>query len=338
MRRAPATRFELIAEPAGGAHAAFAEDVRRGLTAPQKTLPCRHFYDDEGSRLFEEICALPEYYLTRAEREILEDRAPRIAAREPRIETLVELGSGSAVKTRILIDALVSRTPRLRYVPIDVSRSALEESARALLAAHPGLEVRAVAGEYRHGLARLPDLATSPALLLWLGSNVGNLHRDDARRFLADLRRSLGREDRLLLGVDLRKDASVLEKAYDDAAGVTARFNRNLLLRVNRQLGGDFDPEAFAHRARYDAAAGRVEMHLVSVGRQRVAIEALGLTVGFSDGESIHTENSYKYDLAEIDALAAGSGFEVSERWLDAAARFSLSLLAPRESKGVTDA
>ncbi len=322
--------FELIAAPEARAHSAFAEDVRRGLTARPMWLSCRHFYDDEGSRLFEEICALPEYYLTRAEREILEDHAEEIAARQPMIETLVELGSGSAVKTRILIDALSKRARRLRYVPIDVSRGTLEHSARTLRDDYPSLDLRCVAGEYADGLALMPSLVERPVLLLWLGSNVGNLHREEARAFLANVRERLELSDRLLIGIDLRKDADVLEKAYDDASGVTARFNRNLLERVNRELGGSFDTAAFDHKARYDVEAGRVEMSLVSRVKQSVRIEALGLEVLFRPGDAIHTENSYKYDLAEIDALAAGSGFVIAERWLDRAASFSLSLLAPR--------
>jgi L-histidine N-alpha-methyltransferase len=322
--------IELITAPAARAREAFAEDVRRGLSARPMWLSCRHFYDDEGSRLFEEICSLPEYYLTRAEREILEDHADEIAARQPIVGTLVELGSGSAVKTRILIGALLERARSLRYVPIDVSRSALEYSTRALQDAYPRLELRCVAGEYAEGLALMPSLAGRPLLLLWLGSNVGNLHREEAREFLASVRERLEPPDRLLIGIDLRKDADVLEKAYDDASGVTARFNRNLLERVNRELGGNFETAAFDHQARYDAAAGRVEMRLVSRAAQKVRIEALDLEVRFRAGDSIHTENSYKYDLAEIDALAAGSGFVLAERWLDRAASFSLSLLAPQ--------
>jgi L-histidine N-alpha-methyltransferase len=323
-------RFELNAAPATRVLGAFAQDVRRGLTSRPKTLPCRHFYDDEGSRLFEQICGLPEYYLTRAEHEILEDHAGEITSAVPHGATLVELGSGSAVKTRLLIEALAPREERLRYVPIDISRSALEESARALLAAHPNLEVRAVAGEYAVGLSLLERLAPAPRLLLWLGSNVGNLHREEARAFLAGVRARLDPRDRLLLGVDLRKDASVLEKAYDDAAGVTARFNLNLLHRVDRELGGRFGAAAFEHRARYDVEAGRVEMSLCSLRAQRVRIDGLDLEVAFASGESIHTENSYKYAPAEIDALAAGAGFDSAGAWLDRAGRFSLNLLAPR--------
>ncbi len=273
--------------------------------------------------------------MTRAEREILEDRAASIAAQAQGLRTLAELGSGSAVKTRLLIDAFAARSARLRYVPIDISRSALEASARPLLAAHPELEVRAVSGEYAEGIALLPQLCEPPTLLLWLGSNVGNLSREEARAFLARLHQQLSAGDRVLLGVDLRKDASVLEKAYDDAQGVTARFNKNLLDRINHELGGEFDLDAFAHRARYEVEAGRVVMELVSLRRQRVRLEGLDLTLDFAPDEAIHTESSYKYSPEEIDTLAAGAGFRTQARWLDSGARFALNLLAwPAASAG----
>lgn len=250
----------------------------------------------------------------------------------PRDVTLVELGSGSANKTRLLIEALLRTRERLRYVPVDISRAALEESAPALLQAFPRLEVLALAAEYEDGLRRLRDLAPGPKLILWLGSNVGNLHRDEAGRFLGRLREAGGAGDRFLLGADLRKSRAVLEPAYDDAAGVTARFNLNLLRRINRELGGGFDPAAFAHRATYDVAAGRIEMHLVSRREQRVRIAALGREFAFAAGEAVHTENSYKYAPAEIRSLAAAGGWRVERMWFDGARRFAESRLAPAEA------
>ncbi|HWP35288.1 MAG TPA: L-histidine N(alpha)-methyltransferase [Thermodesulfobacteriota bacterium] len=331
--RAPRTarrRLTLVERPSAGDSAAFARDVAAGLTRTPKRLPCRYFYDREGSLLFEEICRLPEYYLPRAEREILERRAPEIAALLPAGAALVELGSGSATKTRLLIEALLRRQGKLRYVPVDISRSVLEESARALLADHPRLAITAIAAEYEEGLEVLRRTPLGPKLLLWLGSNIGNLERPEAAAFLRRLRDLMAPADRLLVGVDLRKDRAVLERAYDDAQGVTARFNLNLLARINRELGGRFDLDAFRHRAVYDEAAGRVEMYLVSTRPQRVAIERLGLEVPFAAGEAIHTENSYKYAPDEIEALAAAAGLRLERLWLDDGQRFADVLLGPQ--------
>jgi dimethylhistidine N-methyltransferase len=272
---------------------------------------------------------LPEYYLTRAERAIFEAHADEIAARVPADVTVVELGSGSAVKTRILLEALLASRQHLRYVPIDISSAALAESAWALLRDYEGLEIRAVAGEYAEGLGVVRRDIAEPRLVLWLGSNIGNLDGDSAVRFLRRLRGLLGRNDRVLCGIDLRKPKDVLERAYDDASGVTARFNKNLLARINRELGGDFDLEAFTHRAVYEDGPGRVAMYLVSRRAQRVHVDALEGDVEFAAGETIHTEDSYKYSLPEIDRLAARAGLSGNARWLDPDQRFALSLFAP---------
>ncbi len=322
-------RFTLIEARSAADPEAFARDVAAGLTRSPKQLPCRYFYDREGSLLFEAICRLPEYYLPQAEREILESRAAEIAALLPAGTCLVELGSGSAAKTRILIEAFLRRQRELRYVPVDISRTMLEESSLALLAAHPALRIVGVAAEYAEGLEKLTAVASGPKLVLWLGSNIGNLDRSEAARFLRRVRGLMGRGDRLLVGIDIRKDRAVLERAYDDSQGVTARFNRNVLARINRELGGRFDLDAFEHRAVYNEELGRIEMYLVSARAQRVPIDRLGLTVPFAPGEAIHTESSYKYSLAEIDALAATAGFGIERRWLDSGRRFSESLLAP---------
>jgi L-histidine N-alpha-methyltransferase len=320
-------RFTLIASSANTHGAAFASDVRQGLLARPKRLSCRFFYDSEGSRLFEQICNVPEYYLTRAESEILRDHAHAVAAALDAPVTLVELGSGSALKTRRIIDALLERQNSLRYIPIDFGRSALEGSSRRLVIEYPALRITAIVAEYREGLRRLPE-RQGPRLFLWLGSSVGNLHRADAAAFLREVRQSMTAADCLLIGIDLRKDRGVLEAAYDDAQGVTARFNLNLLQRVNQELGGHFDLAAFHHRARYDEQLGRVEMYLDSVRDQRVRIDRLELEVPFVAGEPIHTENSYKYSFAEIDDLAEVSGLCVQEQWLDHHRRFSANLLA----------
>jgi dimethylhistidine N-methyltransferase len=309
--------------------AAFGRDVRTGLTRSPKRLSCAYFYDAEGSQLFEQICALPEYYLTRAERAILESYADNIVSGLPTPITLVELGSGTAVKTRILIEALLRRQQTLCYTPIDICQPVLEASAVELLRSYPTLEVAAVAAEYHDGLQHLRSTAGQRKLILWLGSNVGNFSRSDAGRFLRSVRDTMKGEDRLLLGIDLRKDRMILERAYDDGKGVTARFNLNLLARVNRELGGHFDLGSFRHRAVFNEPVGRIEIYLDSLRSQTVAIEGLGLTVAFAAGESIHTEYSYKYSFAEIDALAARAGLVLEERWLDQGGRFALNLLKP---------
>jgi dimethylhistidine N-methyltransferase len=307
----------------------FERSVVEGLCASPKFLPCRFFYDAEGSRLFEEICNLPEYYLTRAERAILVERAGDIVARTPPGAALVELGSGSAAKTRLLIEALLARDGEARFVPVDISEAMLRESSEVLHADYPSLEILAVCAEYEEGLRRVREAVRGPKLVVWLGSNVGNFERAAAAEFLGRLRGSMKPEDRLLLGVDLRKDREVLEAAYDDARGVTARFNKNLLARINRELRGRFDLESFRHCARYLEEEGRIEMHLVSERAQKVEIAAAGIVVPFERGEAIHTEDSYKYSLEEIDALARRAGFGVEERWLDPEGLFSLTLLLP---------
>ena len=312
----------------------FAEDVRRGLTAERKFLPPKYFYDELGSQLFEAICRLPEYYLTRAESEIFARRAEGIADEAARGSsvTLFELGSGSATKTRRVIEALLRRQPRLAYVPVDISTHALEESARALLRDYDALTVSAYAGDYDSALPRLPENLddASRALVLFLGSNVGNFDRAEARDFLRRVRAVLRSGDAVLVGADLKKDPAALEAAYDDALGVTAAFNLNLLARINRELDADFALRAFRHVALYDEREGRVEMHLESTRAQAVRIRALSLEVSFREGERVHTENSYKYDLAGLSALAAETGFERGRTWLDAGERFSSNLFIAR--------
>ncbi|MCS6952346.1 MAG: L-histidine N(alpha)-methyltransferase [Bryobacterales bacterium] len=324
--RADAERLEWIEIPGDHEVRAFAQAVREGLGASPKFLPCRFFYDEEGSRLFEAICELDEYYLTRAEREILEREAASLAARFTGPVTLIELGSGNAAKTRLLIEAFLRNGAELRYVPVDVCRTALQDSCRALLRDFPPLKICAVAAEYWHALKLLPP-AAGRKLVLWLGSNIGNLDRPEAVRFLRCLAQDLGSDDRLLLGIDLRKEASTLERAYDDSQRVTAQFNRNLLARINRELGGHFDVSRFAHRAVYREDVGRIEMYLVSEARQTVRIDALDWEVAFLEGEEIHTENSYKYSFEEIDELADAAGLRIEARWLDRHSRFSLNLL-----------
>src|SRR5579864_431312 len=264
-------RFRLVELTAGDPRAEFGSDVRSGMTAQPKYLSCRYFYDREGSRLFEAICELPEYYLTRAETEILQNHAREIASVFKGDVTVIELGSGNAVKTRLLLETLVPGR-RVRYVPIDICRPVLEQSAADLLQRFPSLEIVAVSAEYDEALRHLQGESERPRLILWLGSNIGNFKRQEAAKFLRRIRNTMTPADRVLVGVDLRKDRAVLEAAYDDAAGVTAAFNLNLLARINHELNGNFDLCAFQHRAIYNQDLGRIEMHLVSTRDQRVTI------------------------------------------------------------------
>lgn len=319
------SRLAIRQAPRESAGQDFAADVRAGLTATPKTLPPKYFYDPLGSQLFEAICQLPEYYPTRAETEILTRHAAQIAGWLPGPLGLVELGSGSAVKTRLLIEALLARQARLHYQPIDISATILEQSARALLNDYPGLKITAHADDYTRGLGAV-ERDGGRLLVLFLGSNIGNYDPDRARELLADVRRRLRPGDGLLLGADMRKPAAALEAAYDDALGVTAAFNLNLLLRINRELGGEFDLARFAHRAVFNPGPGRVEMHLVSRDAQRVPIRALGLVAEFVAGETIHTESSYKYDPAQLAALAADVGLSPARVWLDSREQFSCNL------------
>jgi len=307
--------------------AGLAEDVRKGLSAhPKRFLP-KYFYDELGSQLFEAICLLPEYYLTRAENEILERYCDDIVASISGQKTLVEMGSGSASKTRLIIEALLRRQSELLFMPVDISATALESSSRILLQSYPRLKIEAYAADYFAGLAELGKKPRPRTLALFLGSNISNFDLDEALRFLRALRSVLQKGDALLLGADLKKDPAVLEAAYNDALGVTSAFNLNVLARINRELGGTFDLRAFKHRAFYNEAIGRIEIYIESLADQRVSIEKLDLEIEFAAGELIHTENSYKYDKAGIAQLAVATGFELSHTWLDSQERFSSNLL-----------
>lgn len=305
----------------------FAEDVRTGLSAyPKRFLP-KYFYDELGSQLFEAICLLPEYYLTRAENEILARYADQIVSAIDGQKTLVEMGSGSASKTRLVIEALLRRQPELCFMPVDISFTALESSSRILLQSYPRLKIEAYAADYFAGLAELGKKPRARTLALFLGSNISNFDQDEALRFLRAMRTVLRSGDGLLLGADLKKNPAVLEAAYNDALGVTSAFNLNVMARINRELGGTFDLRAFRHRAFYSEAMGRIEIYIESLMKQRVRIAKLDLEVDFDAGELIHTENSYKYDMAGIRELAAATDFKLSRTWLDSQERFSSNLL-----------
>ncbi len=307
----------------------FSRDVGLGLGDMRKHLPCRYFYDYEGSLLFEDICGLPEYYQTRTEKKILESSAAEIIGGMPEDVVLVELGSGSSVKTTIIIEALLTKHGRASYTPIDISRSMLEESAAQLRNAYDGLEVVSIAAEYREGLKQLRNFDKRPELILWLGSSIGNFERDAAVAFLKDITTGLSPHDRLLVGFDLVKDVDILKSAYNDSQGVTAAFNLNLLARINRELGGNFDLDSFKHIAEYNTELNRIEMYIVSNRDQDVRTEAMDRTFHFDEGERIHTENSHKYTHEAIEKIAGEAGLHIIRQWQDPRDLFNLTLFMP---------
>ncbi|MBE1534567.1 L-histidine N(alpha)-methyltransferase [Actinomadura algeriensis] len=299
-------------------------DVREGLTATPKTLPPKWFYDERGSELFEDITRLDEYYPTRREREILTARAPDIAAATG-ARTLLELGAGSGEKTRLLLDALAGTLTT--YVPVDVSGDFLEDAARGIAADHPGLTVRPVAADYEQHLHLLPS--GDRTLVAFLGGTIGNMPPAARIGFLGGLRAALGDDGFILLGADLVKDPDRLVRAYDDAAGVTAEFDKNVLRVLNRELGADFDPSAFEHVAHWNAAEEWIEMRLRSLRDQDVRIEGLDLDVSFAAGEEMRTEISAKFRRERLESELGAAGLTLAEFWTDPAGDFSLSLARP---------
>ena len=301
----------------------FLEQVREGLGQQQKALPPKFFYDARGSQLFDEITELPEYYLTRTEIGIMQRYVGEMVARMGPHCLLVEYGSGSSIKTRILLDHLTSPAG---YVPIDISREHLLQSAATLTSLYPGLTVIPVCADYSTEF-NLPDLNGARTLVYFPGSTVGNFEPDQARAFLRRIAGVVGPGGGLLIGIDLKKDVSVIEAAYNDAQGVTESFNKNMLARINRELGGTFELDRFAHRAFYDAEPGRVEMHLVSLDNQRVRIG--NVEIRFHQHETILTEYSYKYSLDDFAELASAS-FDIEQVWTDDRQLFSVQELIAR--------
>jgi len=311
-------RFTLETRPSRSS--SFSDDVRDGLGATQKQLPPKWFYDSLGSTLFDAICYLPEYYLTRAEDALLALHSTRIAARCGENVRLVELGAGTSRKTRHLMRAFLARQETLDFVPVDVDAAMLEASAEKLVDEFDGLTIHAIAADFTdHSHFSTPLASDHSNLVAFLGSTIGNLTRDEALDLVRNIGSVLHPGDHFLLGVDLVKEVATLEAAYDDPTGVTAAFNVNVLGRINRELGGDFDLRSFAHRAHYNQQLDRIEMHLVSRIDQTVNLASLNQTVTFEAGESIHTENSYKYTLAMLERLALDGGFIIDEIWTDGA-------------------
>jgi L-histidine Nalpha-methyltransferase len=307
---------------------ALIRDARAGLTAPAKSLPAKYFYDARGSELFEEITELPEYYLTRAEHAILTAQAGAIVSAAGLPDTLIELGSGMSTKTRLLLDSLQASGQLRRYVPVDVSRSALDQAVAALGAEYPGLALNGVVADFESQLSALP--ADGQRLVAFLGSTIGNFDAAQRARLFASLRLQLSPGDSFLLGTDLVKDPGRLVAAYDDSAGVTAQFNRNVLAVLNTYLGADFDLDRFEHVATWNVEAEWMEMRLRATEDMRVRLADLGLEINFERGEEIRTEISAKFRRNGLEVELAAAGFELGSWWTDPAGDFALSLAFPR--------
>lgn len=313
----------------------FAGDVQRGLSSTTKYLLAKYFYDKTGSDLFEEITRQPEYYPTRTEAAILKSHATDIRDALDGEISLVELGSGSSLKTTILLESILEQQARLHYLPIDISPKMLEQTAEHLDSDFGGLAVIPIPSEYGPGLGRAnriiseEDHLPDRKLILFLGSSIGNLEPGNARSFLRMIRDKMMNGDGLLVGFDLQKDHRVLHAAYNDRAGVTAQFNLNVLARINRELDGGFPLESFSHRAFYNETEGRIEMHLVSNIDQEVPIRELGESFRFTAGESIHTENSYKHTLDQIKIYAQDSGLVLTRVFMDDRKWFAVTLMTP---------
>ena len=302
----------------------FLSEVRSGLSKRQKTLPCKFFYDEKGSRLFDQICELPEYYPTRTETTLLEDISDELSQCIGPYKQIIEYGCGSVQKIRRLLDALDRPAA---YVAVDISREHLLDAAATLAADYPDLEVHAVCADFTKPFEVKPPKTRPDARRVGFfpGSTLGNFAQEDAARFLSEAARFLGSDGAMVIGIDLKKDVSILDAAYNDSEGVTASFNLNLLDRINRELGADFEVDQFEHRAHYNAEQGRVEMHLYSLSDQDVRVD--GSTFSFAEGESIHTENSHKYSVEEFQTLARAAGFEPRRVWIDDAKLFSIHYL-----------
>jgi dimethylhistidine N-methyltransferase len=320
-------RFELVTFPRIAGGPTFGQEVAAGLRAVPKHLSAKFLYDEVGSALFEAITHLPEYYLTRAETEILREWGWEIVRVLDAPVDFLELGSGSAIKTRILIEEALRVQRSLCYSPIDISGEALRASSQLLVDSYPELSIRAYAGDYFDVLGSSELKLERKTLAMFMGSNIGNYEPAQARRIVGLLASVLRPGDGLLLGTDLKKDRVTLERAYDDPAGVTAAFDRNVLARINRELGGDFSPRDFEHVVRYDEGRGCIDSYLEAKRDMRVTLAENGVYLTFSRGERIHVESSYKFSEEDVAALGAATGFRLRNTWHDRADAFSVSLL-----------
>lgn len=325
---APMDRLQIVSVPLPQRLPTFAEDVAAGLSASPKRLNSKYFYDAAGSALFDAITQIPEYYLTRAETDILREWGWEIVRALGNPVEFIELGSGSAAKTRILIEEALRVQRALRYSPIDISAEALRASAGALVESYPELRVCGYAADY-FSILDTPHLRRSDAkmLFMFMGSNIGNYEPHEASALLGRIAALLKPGDGLLLGADLKKDKRDLMLAYDDAAGITAAFNKNLLVRINRELRGDFDVRSFEHIVEYEEQSGGLHSYLQAGAAQDVTLAQTGTRVHLEKGERIHTESAYKYSLEDIAQMARASGLSVARTWQDAGRRFSVNLL-----------
>ena len=318
--------LNLITAPQHHLQQSLKDAVTDGFQKTPRSIPPLFFYDTPGSQLFEQICKLPEYYPTRTEHKILMDNAPDIIKTITGEVELVELGSGSSAKTRILINTILTNQTHLHYIPTDISTDFLLESSVALKNEYERLSITAIAAEHSDALRLLPKEDGQSRLFLFLGSNIGNFEPETAIDFIGRIRRRMREEDRLLIGFDLVKDHQVLFDAYNDKTGVTAEFNKNLLVRINRELGGNFKLNLFDHYAPFVVEHSRIEMRLISQCNQMVHVECLGQTFDFEKGEYIHTENSYKYTLKGFGSLCNEAGMKMQEYWLDKRGWFAVGL------------
>jgi len=318
-------KIDDLSDPTVTASANDGSDLIAGLTQEQKTIPCHYLYDDRGSEIFEQICELPEYYPTRTEAQILRENGRAIAQTTGNCE-LIELGSGSSTKTRLLFDAYAALGEPLYYIPIDVSAGILETSAQQLLADYPRLKIHGLIGTYQQALQHLPPSPLSKRMVFFLGSSLGNFAPEQCREIFRDVRDALHPGDYFLLGLDLQKSKSILEPAYDDSQGVTAEFNYNLLDHLNRRFQGNFNRQYFRHWTFYNSELGQIETYLRSTRPQTVQLKALDLTVDFTAGETIHTEISRKFNLQEMDQELSQAGLKVLNTYTDPQDWFALLL------------
>lgn len=307
----------------------FAQDVLNGLSSFPKKLSPIYLYDKKGSYLFEEITNLPEYYVTRVEEEIINTNADDVMSHLELGNTLIEMGSGSARKTKTLLRALLKKHEYGTFHPIDICEEILNESVRHLKDEFPNSQVIPHNAEYLEGLEQIRETAPCQKMIVFLGSNIGNFEINEAVNFLKTIRQKLNKDDFFLLGVDMLKDISILKKAYNDSKGITAQFNLNILDRMNRELSADFKMDSFSHEAIFNAKSNRIEMHIKSEREQNVHVMKLGKTFKFAKGETIHTESCHKFNLERLKFLFDQSGFRIAKKWEDSQSYFNLLLLSP---------
>lgn len=331
MRKFTISGVNFIELPRDQEERNFINAVVEGLSQPQKILPCRLFYDAAGSHLFEQICKLPEYYLTRTEQKILEDNVSEMIDTVGHDLALVEFGSGSSVKTRLLINAALNCQKNLHYTSVDISSDVLRAASFSLLNEYERLSITAIAAEYNDALQILPH-HEGPRLILFLGSNIGNFGTGEAVAFLGRIVNQMNREDRLLVGFDLLKDRGIIQAAYNDSAGVTAAFNKNVLARINRELRGTFVIDDFEHAAPFVEAHSRIEMRLISRRHQTAYIATPDRAFHFESDEFIHTENSHKYTVESFAGICRAAGLEMHAQWLDKNAWFAIAILQKTSS------